>query len=175
MSRCIIGHDYAIVYDLEILPINPQELGKKHEEKIKAKLTLDESKKWFNDELRVGENRPLLSDFIELAKQNDKGGRVCFLISLNKYGESGIPFQLRLLKRGKELKTNFRAPQKIWKMDFNTDDIGVDTAEMTVYFDKEGLPVNKHEKSGNKKPTSEFKYELWATYFKLKENVSSTI
>ena len=51
-------------------------------------------------------------------------------------------------------------------MDFKPDDIGVDTAEMTVYFDK---------KSGNKKARSQYKYELWATYFKLKENVSSTI
>ena len=48
-------------------------------------------------------------------------------------------------------------------MDFKPDDIGVDTAEMTVYFDK---------KSGNKKLRSQYKYELWATYFKLKENVS---
>ena len=93
MSECIIGHDYAIVYDLEIFPKNAQTLADDHENAIKQNKTLDESEKWFNDELKVGSNRPLIKDFIEMAMQNKHKGEedsasVCFLISLNKYNES---------------------------------------------------------------------------------------
>ena len=89
MSECIIGHDYAVVYDLEILPENPQGLADMHEKMIKENKTLDESGKWFNDELQVGKNRPLIRDFVELAKQNEDGhASICFLISLNRYKES---------------------------------------------------------------------------------------
>ena len=89
MSECIIGHDYAVVYDLEILPENPEGLADMHEKMIKENKTLDESGKWFNDELQVGKNRPLIRDFVELAKQNEDGyASICFLISLNRYNES---------------------------------------------------------------------------------------
>ena len=91
MSECIVGHDYAVVYDLEILPKNAQTLSDDHENAIEQGITLDESGKWFNDELQVGTNRPLIRDFVELAEQNKKeegSASVCFLISLNKYDES---------------------------------------------------------------------------------------
>ena len=86
MSECIVGHDYAIVYDLEILPKNAQTLSEDHEKAIEQGITLDESGKWFNDELQVGSNRPLLRDFLELAKQTENGAdaaSICFLVSLN--------------------------------------------------------------------------------------------
>ena len=86
MSECIIGHDYAVVYDLEILPEDPESLAEKHENK-----SLDESGKWFNDELQAGKNRPLINDFIQLARHNlvdQNAASICFLISLNKYQES---------------------------------------------------------------------------------------
>ena len=57
MSECIVGHDYAIVYDLEILPKNAQTLAKDHEEAVEEGKTLDESGKWFNDELRKWANQ----------------------------------------------------------------------------------------------------------------------
>ena len=91
MSECIIGHDYAVIYDLEILPEYPEKLAERHENEVKMGRSLDESKKWFNDELQVGSNRPLLRDFLELAKQNENGAdaaSICFLVSLNKYNES---------------------------------------------------------------------------------------
>merc|ERR1712001_686347 len=56
MSKCILGHDYAIVYELEILPQNPKNIVKEHEQQ---KLFKKDKNKWFNNELEVGKNRPL--------------------------------------------------------------------------------------------------------------------
>ena len=160
MSKCIIDHDYAVVYELEILPQNPQNLTKEHEAQVKKGSYYDESGKWFNDELEIGKNRPLMNDFIQMAQQNEKKDtNICFLISLNKLGESKKPFQLKLLKSGTLLMQDFRAPQKIW--DMKTIDNGVDYVEMQVHFDTTGLPTD-----------GKFKYELWTTYYRLKNDVS---
>ena len=78
MSKCIIGHEYALVYELEILPDEITTLGDMYENG-----TLDESDKWFMDEEQFGANRPLLQDFIDLANKNeeDDSASICFLIS----------------------------------------------------------------------------------------------
>ena len=54
MSKCILGHDYAIVYELEILPQNPESIADKHEN---GTLYQEDVAKWFNNELQVGKNR----------------------------------------------------------------------------------------------------------------------
>ena len=160
MSKCIIDHDYAVVYELEILPQDPKTLTEEYEDKVENDEHYDESGKWFNKELDIGKNRPLMNDFIQMAQQNEKKDtNICFLISLNKLGESNKPFQLKLLKSGELLKEDFRAPQKIWNM--KTIDNGVDFVQMQVHFDKTGLPTDE-----------KFKYELWTTYYLLKNNVS---
>ena len=116
MSKCIIDHDYAVVYELEILPQDPQTLSNGHEAQVNNGSFYDESGKWFNNEEEIGRNRPLMYDFITMAQQNEQGNEanICFLISLNRYGESDKSFQLKLLKSGETLKEDFRAPQKIW-------------------------------------------------------------
>ena len=85
------------MYELEIIPMNITNFGDMYVHGL-----LDESAKWFMDENQVGENRPLLHDFVALAKKNEMEGSasLCFLISLNEIGESNKAFQLKLLKNG---------------------------------------------------------------------------
>ena len=162
MSKCILGHDYAIVYELEILPQNPKNIVKEHEQQ---KLFKKDKNKWFNNELEVGKNRPLMNDFEVMAEQNvDQGNKICFLISLNEFGsaKNDKNFQLKLLKSGKELKTNFRAPQKINSIKQTKWD--VDSAELIV-------PIS-HANS-NLPTEATFKYELWVDYWTMSNKVSS--
>ena len=72
-----------------MLPLRSTQLGDLYESN-----KLDESIKWFMDEEKVGHNRPLMNDFIELAKKNEEtqGASICFLISLNQEGTYTIYF-----------------------------------------------------------------------------------
>ena len=89
MASCIIGHDYAIVYDLQILPESSTSLGDEYEAG-----TLDESAKWFMNEEDVGLNQPLLYDFIELSYKNTEEGPKNAFSSI-----SGLPIFLRRCAR----------------------------------------------------------------------------
>ena len=159
MAECIIGHEYALVYELEILPQNISNIGALHENN-----TLDEKDKWFMDENKVGENRPLMQDFIALAQRNNatKSASICFLVSLNQIGESpsNKSFQLSLLKDGKTIVENFQAPEKIGSMKVN--DSGVDNVELMIYYEE-----NKALE------LSSLHYELKATYVKIDKDVST--
>ena len=156
MSKCIIGHDYALVYELEIIPQNITNLGDMYESG-----SLNEGSKWFMDEGQVGENRPLLYDFIQLAKKNEDAGSasICFLISLNQIGESQKAFQLKLLKSGTTIVEGFRAPQKIRKMD--EIEIGVDHVQLRVH----------HEADTDLELNSSY-FELKTAYELISEDVS---
>ena len=88
---------------------------------------LDESGVWFLEEEEIGLNRPLMETFVGLSEKNQAGylNSICFVISLNRYGESkrdcieaGIEsqedcekkksFQLTLLKNGLIVIEGFR-------------------------------------------------------------------
>ena len=137
MASCVIGHEYAVVYELEILPKNISALGDEYEAE-----TLDESGKWFMDEEQVGANRPLMDDFIELAAKNADSGSasICFLITLNEYGESADAFQLKLLKGGETIIDGFEAPAKIWKMEEVAR--GVDSVDLLLYHNVNDLVLS---------------------------------
>ena len=159
MSRCIIGHEYALVYELEILPTDIEQLGDMFENG-----TLNEGDKWFKNEDQVGENRPLMDDFIQLAiKNQDEGSAsICFLISLNQIGDSGSDgkaFQLKLLKNGKSIVDDFHAPKKIWNMDETKR--GTDYVELRVH----------HETDNDLQLGSSY-FELKATYEIIDEEVN---
>ena len=156
MSKCIIGHEYALVYELEILPDEITTLGDMYENG-----TLDESDKWFMDEEQFGANRPLLQDFIDLANKNeeDDSASICFLISLNEIGESENSFQLKLLKAGVTIVEGFQAPETIWKMEEVHSDL--DWIELKVYHG-EGAAIELDSSY----------YELQATYESVDTDVS---
>ena len=154
LAECVIGHQYTLQYELEILPKHIEKLGDMHENG-----TLDENDKWFNDESLVGENRPLLQDFIQLAEDNTNSNNdICFLISLNRFGESQHPFQLNLLKDGQTIISNFKAPQKVQKMDQVKSD-----------FDRVELEV--HHGTVSKLELASGKYELKAKYWHIGNQV----
>ena len=153
MSKCIIDHDYALVYELEIMPQNPESLGAMHENK-----TLDETDKWFMKELEVGKNRPLMNDFIKLTKRNeDSSASICFMISLEKIGQSQKKFQLKLLKEGNTIIEDFQAPQVVWKMDHIEK--GVNTAKIEIHYNQENVNniVKNSKTSINHQVTATYK------------------
>ena len=157
MSKCIIGHDYTLMYELNILPKNTAELGEMYENG-----TLNETGEWFMEKKQVGENRPLLHDFSQLAQKNKEEGSasICFLISLDQIkDQSEKAFQLKLLKNGVTIIKGFRAPQKIWNM--KEEASGRDHIEMTVY----------HEEDNDLILTSSH-FELKAKYEMISTNVT---
>ena len=114
------------------------------------------------DEEKVGENRPLMHDFIALAQSNieTKSASICFLVSLNQIGESENSFQLSLLKEGKTIVENFQAPEKIGSMrvvDANVNQVG--------------LQIDYEENSALE--SSSLHYDLKATYAKIENDVST--
>ena len=159
MAQCIIGHEYALVYKLEILPQNISYIGALHENN-----TLNEKDKWFMDENKVGKNRPLMHDFIALAQRNiaTKSASICFLVSLNQIEESANPFQLSLLKDGKTLVENFQAPEKIETETMKVIDSCVDKVELKILYE-----ANKVLE------LSSLHYKLKATYVKIDKDVST--
>ena len=158
LAECIIGHQYTLQYELEILPKDIEKLGDLHENG-----TLDENDKWFNNESLVGNNRPLLKDFIQLAEDNTNSNNdICFLISLNRFGESQHPFQLNLLKDGQTIVSNFKAPQKVQNMDQVKRDF--DRVELKVHHGK----VSKLELASGK-------YELKAKYWHIGNEVCTIL
>ena len=158
LAECIIGHQYTLQYELEILPKDIEKLGDLHENG-----TLDENDKWFNDESLVGNNRPLLKDFIQLAEDNTNSNNdICFLISLNRFGESQHPFQLNLLKDGQTIVSNFKAPQKVQNMYQTKRDF--DRVELEVHHGK----VSKLELASGK-------YELKAKYWHIGNEVCTIL
>lgn len=131
MSKCIIGHDYTLMYELNILPKDSSKLGNMYENG-----NLDEGGKWFMEEDQVGENRPLLHGFSKLAQKNKEEGSasVCFLISLNEIVETNSKaFQLKVLKNGGTIVEDFHAPQKIYNM--KETGRGLDYVELTVFHE----------------------------------------
>ena len=157
MASCIIGNDYAVVYELQILPETSTSIGDAYDAG-----TLDESSKWFMDEEKVGLNQPLMYDFISLATKNAEEGTasICFLISLNEYNETATTlFQLKLLKDGLTISSEFEAPQTIYKME--EVERGYDTAELRLF----------HQEASELQLDSSY-YNLEVTYESFLENVS---
>ena len=157
MASCIIGNDYAVVYELQILPETSTSIGDAYDAG-----TLDESSKWFMDEEKVGLNQPLMYDFISLATKNAEEGTasICFLISLNEYDETATTlFQLKLLKDGSTISSEFEAPQTIYKME--EVERGYETAELRLF----------HQEASELQLDSSY-YNLEVTYESFLENVS---
>ena len=69
MSKCIIENDYTLVYELEVLPKDPEKIGEDYENGI-----LTEDNRWFMSKEKIGLNRPLLGTFLRLSQKNEEGG-----------------------------------------------------------------------------------------------------
>ena len=152
MAECIIGHGYTVAYNLDILPYDIDTFGNEFENKG----MINEEDKWFMDEAKLGDNRFLMKDFLELSGTNVKNqfASVCFLISLNPMKDEKGAFALNLLKSGEIFIKNFKAPKKIWKIE--TMERKMDSVKIKVYHD----PI---EETKPKSP----KYQLQSIY-KLK-------
>ena len=85
-----MNHPFAIEYELQILPEDPQNMlniWKKCKNKDKSDddedCPFDEYEKWFMKTVDVGANQPLIQAFTSFAKSSEKlGSKLCFLISL---------------------------------------------------------------------------------------------
>ena len=114
------------------------------------------------DPARVGKNRRLLKDFLEMATKNADTGSasICFLISLTQLSDKGGKFQLKLLSSGDTLVDGFSAPKKIWKLD--TLDRAEDQIELNAHHDAANAFANTSLTSA---------YQLKATYEKIDNKV----
>ena len=115
------------------------------------------------DPARVGKNRRLLKDFLEMATKNAATGSasICFLISLTQLSDEGGNFQLKLLSSGDTLVDDFSAPKKIWKLD--TLDSSEDQIELNAYHDSANSFANTS--------LTYHLYQLKATYEKIDNKV----
>ena len=116
------------------------------------------------DEARVGKNRRLLKDFLEMATKNADTGSasICFLISLTQLSsEEGGNFKLKLLSSGETLVDDFSAPKKIWKLD--TLDRSEKKIKLNVYHDSANAFANTS--------LTYHLYQLKATYEKIDNKV----
>ena len=155
MAECVIGHDYTVVYSLEILPKEFDALGDKHENG-----DLKEDSKWFMNEEKVGENRPLIKDFTELSKNNQEAS-ICFLISLNRIEDGIGSFQLNLLKGGEIVFPDFEAPRKIWKMEI--EERLMKSVKVKIY----------HDAISPKHGTLSARYQLRAVFKQKRQGATS--
>ena len=137
MSKCIIENDYTLVYELEVLPKDPEKIGEDYENGI-----LTEDNRWFMSKEKIGLNRPLLGTFLRLSQKNEEGAAsICFLISLNRDGASGEenkPFRLRLLKNGKVLISDYKDPEPV--SDLIVMDAGYDSVKMEISW----VPIDQN-------------------------------
>ena len=139
---------------------NAKTLGQQYEDG-----ELKEDDKWFMDEARVGKNRRLLKDFLEMATKNADTGSasICFLISLTQLSSSeGGNFKLKLLSSGETLVDDFSAPKKIWKLE-------------TLDSEENQIELNAHHDAANAfaNGTLTSTYQLRATYEKISNKVHS--
>jgi hypothetical protein len=157
MAECVIGHDYSVVYELQISNKDAKTLGQQYEDG-----QLNEGNKWFMDETRVGQNRRLLKDFLEMATKNADTGSasICFLISLTQLSSEGGNFKLKLLSSGDTIVDDFSAPKKIWKLE---------TLDREVKREKCQIELNAHHDAANAfaNGTLTSTYQLRATYEKI--------
>ena len=115
------------------------------------------------DEARVGKNRRLLKDFLEMATKNADTGSasICFLISLTQLSsEEGGNFKLKLLSSGETLVDDFSAPKKIWKLE-------------TLDREENRIELNAHHDTANAFANTSLtsSYQLKATYEKIDNKV----
>ena len=141
---------------------NAKTLGQQYEDG-----ELKEDDKWFMDEARVGKNRRLLKDFLELAIKNSDTGSasICFLISLTQLSsEEGGNFKLKLLSSGETLVDDFSAPKKIWKLE-------------TLDREENKIELNAHHDTANAFANTSLtsSYQLKATYEKIDNKVHTEI
>ena len=101
-----------------------------------------------------------MDDFIELAVKNAETGSasICFLISLNEYGESDDAFQLKLLKGGTIIVDGFEAPEKIWKVEEVERD--VNSVQLKLYHNQNDISLSSSY------------FQLVANYAPIHEDVS---
>ena len=80
---------------------------------------------------QVQKNQPLLRRFLEFSRTNIEED-VCFLISLNKYNTSEVPFDFKLMVEG--VKEPFDTPGQVMEMQelFR----GHDSYQLNVYLDR---------------------------------------
>ena len=130
MSKCIIEHDYTLVYELEVLPKDITHVGEQY-----LNDELNEENRWFMKKDEIGLNRPLLGTFLRLAKKNQGGeASICFLISLTRdSNEEKEPFRLQLLKNGKLLINNYYDPEPVWNIE--TIDVGHDNVHLRIHHE----------------------------------------
>jgi hypothetical protein len=141
---------------------NAKTLGQQYEDG-----QLNEGDKWFMDEARVGKNRRLLKDFLEMATKNADTGSasICFLISLTQLSsEEGGNFKLKLLSSGETLVDDFSAPKKIWKLE-------------TLDREENKIELNAHHDTANAFTNTSLtsSYQLKATYEKIDNKVHTEI
>ena len=114
------------------------------------------------DPARVGKNRRLLKDFLEMATKNAATGSasICFLISLTQLSDKGGNFQMKLLSSGDTLVDDFSAPKKIWKLE-------------TLNREENQIDLNAHHDAANAfaNGTLTSTYQLRATYEKINNKV----
>ena len=124
----------------------------------------NENNKWFMNEEKVGQNRPLIYDFIELAKKNEEAHlSICFLVSLSQINpDTDNDFRLKLLKNGNTIIDDFKAPPKVYKME--PIKVGVNDAEVMIHH---GTVAALQMESAY--------YELKATYSSIQTDVCHNI
>ena len=170
MAECIIGHEYALVYELQILPDDATKLG---EAFANGPDGYNEDNKWFMEETEIGKNRPLMDVFKKLAVKNQEiKASICFLVKLNSLPsdsdgsdnlEESKRFQLTLLKSGKTIMYDFQAPHKIQTQLENvvkTTSRKLKEVELTVGYELKTLTLETSS------------YKLRATYNEIDQSVS---
>ena len=162
MATCIMNHPFAIEYELQILPEDPQNMlniWKKCKNKDKSDddedCPFDEYEKWFMKTVDVGANQPLIQAFTSFAKSSEKlGSKLCFLISLRKLKsvpkddtlakKNDMPknphFQLKLKKHGRLIIPHFQPPEKLNK--WKTVDRGWDS--LTIEMEHAKLNLSQY-------------------------------
>ena len=170
MAECIIGHEYALVYELQILPDDATNLG---EAFANGPDGYNENNKWFMNEEEVGENRPLMDVFKKLAVKNQEiKASICFLVKLDSLpsdsdesdrSEESKRFKLTLLKSGKTIMDDFEAPPKIQtqlEKVVKTTSRKLKEVELSVGYELKTLALGTAS------------YKLRATYNEIDESVS---
>ena len=108
-GKCSFGNTYVVIYDLDVLPPNPECFIQQYEE---ANGLLQENDKWKRPE-ELGKNKVLLDGLSRLATiNNNDATSICFIMRVNEYNSSAeTNFKMKLLgKKSKVLLEEFEPP-----------------------------------------------------------------
>ena len=164
VNKCILDYDYALFFELEVFLHELKEIVDFYEGQNGT--TYDNNANvWFMDLEKIGLNRMLLNDFITLANHAKMDGiSMCFLMSLNRVGESVEFSQLSILKHGEIIIKDFQAPSAIWKIDEEFK--GVNDMKLKIYYDEKNTSTYVHKN---------IKHQLTQTIEKLSTTVRYSI